>query len=100
MDAIEIWELRQSLGMSQREFAVYLGLSESAKHKVRAWECDYEEPTGPLTRLMETLNEIEEMKYALAELGGQEGRQWLYDHGYMVMPEPGEFEWPSRKEGG
>lgn len=48
-EAEEIKKIRKSVGMSQRLFASYLGVSEKT---VEAWECGTNHPSGAASRIL------------------------------------------------
>lgn len=50
---IEIKEIRNNAGMTQKVFASYMGVSQKT---VEAWECGRSHPSGPACRLMDILS--------------------------------------------
>ncbi len=62
----EIRDIRMKAGMTQRVFAMYMGVSPKT---IEAWECGRTHPTGPAFRLMHYLatNDAEHTDYIAAE---------------------------------
>ena len=57
---IEVRNIRQKAGMTQSAFASYMGVS---KKTVEAWERGRTHPTGPACRLLDMLNNNDDIPF-------------------------------------